>query len=82
MAEAFGERFDPMMFMTRVRLMHVQRHLGGNPWQCLHQEVCGANPGLNRPEWVLDRLASSTHCRTFSTELANRRHWISVTRAC
>ena len=29
---------------------HVQRHLGGNPWQRLHQEVCGSHPGFDRAE--------------------------------
>src|SRR5207342_3761618 len=40
---------------------YVQRHLGGNPWQCLHQEVGCAHPGLDRAEGMLDRLAPLTH---------------------
>ncbi len=40
---------------------HVQRHLGGNPWQCLHQEVCGSHPGFDRAEGMLDRLAPLAH---------------------
>jgi len=40
---------------------HVQRHLGGNPWQRLHQEVGCAHPGLDRAEGMLDRLAPLAH---------------------
>jgi hypothetical protein len=36
---------------------HVQRHLGGNAWQSLHQEVGCAHSGLDRVEGMLDRLA-------------------------
>src|SRR5271155_1557288 len=39
----------------------VQRHLRGNPRQCLHQEVRRSHPGLDRAEGMLDRLASLTH---------------------
>jgi hypothetical protein len=28
----------------------VQRHLGGNPWQRLHQEVGCSHPGLDRAD--------------------------------
>ena len=39
----------------------MQRHLGGNPWQRLHQEVGGAHPGFDCAERVHDRLASLAH---------------------
>jgi hypothetical protein len=39
----------------------VQRHLGGDFWQRLHQEVGCAHPGLDGAEWVLDHLASLAH---------------------
>jgi hypothetical protein len=35
----------------------MQRHLGGNPWQRLHQEMGCAHPGLDRAKGMLDRLA-------------------------
>ena len=40
---------------------YVQCHLGGNPWQRLHQEVGCTHPGLDRAKGVLDRLASLPH---------------------
>ncbi len=40
---------------------HVQRHLGGHAWRCLHQEVGCSHPGLDRPEGMLDRLAPLAH---------------------
>src|SRR5262245_3004371 len=40
---------------------HVQRHLGGNPWQPLHQEVCRSHPRLDRAERMLDGLAPLAH---------------------
>src|SRR6476469_6161605 len=40
---------------------HVQRHLGGDLRQPLHQEVRRAHPHLERAERVLDRLAALTH---------------------
>ena len=39
----------------------MQRHLGGHPWQRLHQEVGCAHPGLDRAEGMLDRLAPLAH---------------------
>ena len=39
----------------------MQRHLGGNPWQRLHQEVSCSHPGLDRAERMLNRLAALTH---------------------
>jgi hypothetical protein len=36
-------------------------HLGGNPWQRLHQEVSSSHPGLDRTEGMLDRLAPLAH---------------------
>jgi len=47
----------PMMFISQ----YVQRHLGGNPWQRLHQEVGCAHPGVDRAEGMLDRLAPLAH---------------------
>ena len=35
----------------------MQRHLGGNPWQRLHQEMGCALPGLDPAKGMLDRLA-------------------------
>ena len=40
---------------------HVQRHLGGDAWQRLHQEVRCPHPRLDRAEGVLDRLAPLPH---------------------
>src|ERR1700693_5485214 len=40
---------------------YVQRHLGGDLWQCLHQEVGCSHPGLDRAEGMLDRLTSLAH---------------------
>ena len=39
----------------------MQRHLGGNPWQRLHQEMGCAHPGLDRAKGMLDRLAPLAH---------------------
>ena len=39
----------------------MQRHLGGDLRQPLHQEVRRAHPHLERAERVLDRLAALTH---------------------
>src|SRR5712664_2821413 len=39
----------------------MQCHLGGNPWQRLHQEVGCAHPSLDRAEGVLDGLAPLAH---------------------
>ncbi len=36
-------------------------HLGGNPWQRLHQEVGCSHPGLDGAEGMLDRLAPLAH---------------------
>jgi hypothetical protein len=40
---------------------HVQRHLCGDLWQRLHQEVGGAHPGLDGAEGMLDRFAPLPH---------------------
>jgi hypothetical protein len=39
----------------------MQRHLGGDPWQRLHQEVGCSHPGLDGAERVLDRLTTLAH---------------------
>ena len=39
----------------------MQHHLGGHARQCLHWEVGCSNPGLHRPEGMLDRLATLAH---------------------
>ena len=39
----------------------MQRHLGANVLQPLHQEMGGAHPGLDGAERVLDRLAPLSH---------------------
>jgi hypothetical protein len=51
----------PMMLMTRVISQYVQRHLGGNSWQRLHQEVGCTHPDLNRAKGMLGRLAPLAH---------------------
>jgi len=40
---------------------YAERHLGGNLWQRLHQEVRRAHVRLDRGEGMLDRLAALTH---------------------
>jgi hypothetical protein len=40
---------------------HMECHLGGNPWQHLHQEVGCTHPGLDGAEGMLDRLAPLAH---------------------
>ncbi len=40
---------------------HVQCHLGGHARQRLHYEVGCSDPGLDRAEGMLDRLAMPTH---------------------
>src|SRR5213075_1832003 len=44
---------------------HAERHLGGNLWQRLHQEVCGTHPHLQRSERMLDCLTTLTHTQPF-----------------
>ncbi len=39
----------------------MERHLGGDLWHRLHQEVGCAHPGLDRPKGMLDRLAPLAH---------------------
>src|SRR5262249_44697362 len=39
----------------------MQRHLGGNLGQRLHQEVRGTHPHLHRTERMLDRLTARAH---------------------
>jgi len=39
----------------------MQRHLGGNPWQRLHQEVGCTHPGFDRAEVMLDRFPPLAH---------------------
>src|SRR5215470_6307276 len=39
----------------------MQRHLGGNLGQRLHQEVRGTHPHLDRTEGMLDRLTARAH---------------------
>src|SRR5262245_58001442 len=53
----------PMIFMTRVRLIgeYVQRHLGGDLGQTLHQEVRRPHPHLQRGEGMFGRLATLAH---------------------
>ena len=48
-----------MVLMTRVRSVgkHLQRHLGDDPWQRLHQEVHCHYPVLDCSEEVFNRLA-------------------------
>ena len=52
---------------------HVQRHLGGDLWQCLHQEVDCAHPGLDGAERVLDRLTALPHLLRMLIEPALHR---------
>ena len=52
---------------------HVQRHLGGDPWQRLHQEVRCAHPGLDRAEGMLNRLAPLAHLLRMLVEPALHR---------
>ena len=40
---------------------HVQRHLGGDSWRRLHQEVGCAHPASTVPKGVLDGLAPLAH---------------------
>jgi hypothetical protein len=40
---------------------HVQRHFGGDAWQCLHKEMGCSHPRLDCPERMLDRLAPLAH---------------------
>jgi hypothetical protein len=39
----------------------MQRHLGANLGQRLHQEVRGSHPHLHCSEWMLDRLTARAH---------------------
>jgi len=39
----------------------MQTHLGFDPFQSLRQQVCRSHPQLDRPERVLDGLASNSH---------------------
>ena len=39
----------------------MQRHLGGDAWQSLHQEVGCAHPCFDRAEGMLDRLTPQAH---------------------
>ena len=39
----------------------MQRHLGRDAWQRLHEEVGGTHPGLDRAEGMLDRFAPLAH---------------------
>src|SRR5262245_65119405 len=39
----------------------MQRHLGGNIGQPLHEEVRGTHPHLDRAEGMLDRLTARAH---------------------
>jgi hypothetical protein len=39
----------------------MQRHLGGNSWQRLHQEVGCTHPGFDRAEGMLDRFPPLAH---------------------
>ena len=58
---------------------HVQRHLGGDLRQPLHQEVRRAHPHLERAERVLDRLAALTHGLGFSSRrLLHRLQYMLV----
>ena len=52
---------------------NVQRHLGGDLWQRLHQEVGCSHPGLDRAEAMLDRLPSLAHFLRVLIEAALHR---------
>ena len=52
---------------------HVQSHLGGNPWQCLHEEVGCSHPGLDRAEGMLDGFAPLAHLLRMLVEPALNR---------
>jgi len=58
---------------------YMQRHLGGNLWQRLHQEMGCTHPGLDRAEGMLDRrensreLGSTAHHATRSFARHSRR---------
>jgi hypothetical protein len=52
---------------------YVQRHLRGNPRQCLHQEVCCPHPHLQRAEWMLDCFAPLAHLLRMLVEPALHR---------
>jgi len=53
----------PMMFITPGQIVgeHVQRHLGGDLGQTLHQEVRRPHPHLQRAKGMFGRLATLAH---------------------
>jgi hypothetical protein len=51
----------------------VQRHLGGNPWQRLRQEVACSHPGFNCAEGMLNCLAPLAHLLRMLIEPAVHR---------
>src|SRR5450759_4668935 len=64
---------DDVHDAREVAGQHVQRHLGGNPWQRLHQEVGCSHPGLDRSEGMLNRLAPFAHLFRMFVEPALHR---------
>ena len=62
---------------------HVQRHLGGNLRQTLHQQVRRSHPHLQRAEGMLHRLAALAHClRVLVETLLYRLQNLLVLPAC
>lgn len=51
------DRYHPLQIVGQ----NVQRHLGSDVFQRLHLEVRGAHTRLDRPEGMLDGLASQRH---------------------
>ena len=67
---------------------HMQRHLGGDARQGLHQKMCCSHSRFGRPEGMLDRLATHAHLSgVFIKSALNRFQKIlvlpqRVTRRC
>ena len=51
----------------------MQRDIGSDPWQRLHQEVGCSHPGLDRAEGMLDRLTPLAHLLRMLVEPALHR---------
>lgn len=51
----------------------MQSRFGANAWECLHQEVRCAHPGLDGAEGMLDRLAGPAHGLSVGVEPCLRR---------
>src|SRR4029077_8259253 len=52
---------EDIQYTRQIVGEHMQRHLGANLRQCLHQEVRGTHSHLHCTEGMLDRLTARSH---------------------